>query len=376
LPHHAFISSAHLVKFGKRHEKLLELLAEAGRGAMERASSAAPDLLVVGVMDPEGFAGQANIAAAVAHALSLSGAHSIAVETAMSTGAAALHAAVNAVASGSAEKALVVAGEKMTHLPVAKVAAMLARALSPQERDLGATMPAMAAMVSRAYLEESLHASDDLACLALKAHRNGAKNPVAHLRTPLTEKEYCEARIISSPLRLYDIAPISDGACAAVVERKGAVRVAGIGGATDPLPVSARESLSSSRAMRLAGERAMKMAGVSSSEIRVAEIHDAFTPFEAMASEDLGFFDRGQGLRAAMKGETDFGGRVVVNASGGLKARGHPVGASGLAQVCELYLQITGQAGALQVDGARRALAASVGGILANNLVTVLEAAR
>jgi acetyl-CoA acetyltransferase len=235
-------------------------------------------------------------------------------------------------------------------------------------------MPAMAAMLSRAYLEENLHASDDLACLALKAHRNGAKNPVAHLRNPLTEKEYRAARVISSPLRLFDIAPISDGACAVIVEKKGDVRVAGIGGATDPLPVSARESLSSSKAMRLAGDRAMRMAGATPSSSQVAEIHDAFTPFEAMASEDLGLFDRGSGLKAAMRGETDFGGKVVINPSGGLKARGHPVGASGLAQVCELYLQLTKQAGALQVDGARRALAASVGGILANNLVTVLEA--
>ncbi|MGH7340517.1 MAG: beta-ketoacyl synthase N-terminal-like domain-containing protein, partial [Candidatus Rokuibacteriota bacterium] len=202
---------------------MLELLGEAGRGALERAGSSPPDLLVVGVMDPEGFDGQGNIAAALAHHLGLSGVHAVAVETAMSTGAAALHVAVNAVASGSAEKALVVAGEKMTHLPVPKVAAMLARALAPQERALGATMPAMAAMLSRAYLEENLHASDDLACLALKAHRNGSKNPVSHLRNLLTEKEYREARVISSPLRLYDIAPISDGACAAVVERMGEV---------------------------------------------------------------------------------------------------------------------------------------------------------
>ncbi|HLF06637.1 MAG TPA: thiolase family protein [Thermoplasmata archaeon] len=375
MPAHAFLSAAHLIKFGKRPERLLELLAEAGRGALERAASSPPDLLVVGVMDPEGFDGQGNIAAALAHELRISGVHGLAVETAMSTGAAALHVAVNAVASGSAEKALVVAGEKMTHLPVPKVAGMLARALAPQERALGGTMPAMAAMLSRAYLEENLHASDDLACLAMKAHRNGAKNPFAHLSNPLTEKEYREARVISSPLRLFDIAPISDGACAVIVERKGDVRVAGIGGATDPLPVSARESLSSSKAMRLAGERAMRMAGASPSSLDVAEIHDAFTPFEAMASEDLGLFDRGGGLKAAIRGETDFGGKVVINPSGGLKARGHPVGASGLAQVCELYLQLAKQAGGLQVDGARRALAASVGGILANNLVTVLEAA-
>ena len=165
-------------------------------------------------------------------------------------------------------------------------------------------------------------------------------------------------------------------ACALIVEKQGPVKIAGIGGATDTLPVAARGSLSSSMAMRLAGERALKMAKISPSSIQVAELHDAFTPFEAMASEDLGLVERGQGLTAAMNGETDFGGRVVINASGGLKARGHPVGASGLAQVCELFFQLTKQAGSLQVDGARRALAASVGGMLANNLVTVLEAVR
>ncbi len=374
MPAHTFLAGAHLTRFGVRPEGLLDLLVEAGRGALEKGTPGKPDLLVVGCMDPSSLAGLGNIAAALAGSLGLSGIPAYAVETASSTGAAALHLAAKSVAAGDAERALVVAGEKLSPLTVSRATSILARVLAPEEQALGATMPALAALLTRIYLERHGFRANELTCLAMKSHRNGARNPIAHFQTEITEEAYLAARMVADPLRRFDIAPISDGAAAVIVARTGHVRIAGLGGATDPLAIASRSSLPASPAMARAGKRAIETSKRSRGEIRVAEIHDAFTPFEVMAAEDLGFFPPGGGLKAALRGETDFGARLVLNPSGGLKSRGHPVGASGLAQVCELFGQLTGTAGPLQVDGAKVGLAASVGGMLANNFVTVLEA--
>ncbi len=383
-----FVSGAGMTLFGKTSRSLINLTAEAGRAALADAGLESVDALYLGVMNPEAFTGEGNLAVVVADALGLVGVPAIRIETASSTGATAFHQACLAVASGHARRVLVVAGEKMTHLPTAKTTAILAEVIDHDERACGATMPALAALVTRCYMAHHRIGSEEmeqvLAAVAVKNHANGALNPRAQFRTPITEAGYRASKPIATPLRLYDCAPITDGAVAVVLAseptRRGsegtAVRVIGLGHATDTIAIRHRTSLTGFKSTRLAAAQAYAMAGVAPGDIHFAEIHDAFTPFEVIGTEDLGFFPDGQGGRAVLAGVTRLDGRLPVNPSGGLKARGHPVGASGLAQVVEAVWQLRGEAGAgRQLAAPALALVQSIGGLANNNLVAILDRA-
>ena len=181
--------------------------------------------------------------------------------------------------------------------------------------------------------------------------------------------------MVSDPLRLYDCAPISDGACACVLtSKKKDIRVSGLGHATDTLSLQHRDSLTGFSATQNAAKMAYSMAKIHSKDVDVAEVHDAFTSFEIIDTEDLGFFKKGYGGQALKDGITALEGDLPINPSGGLKARGHPVGASGLAQIVEIYWQLKGLAEKRQVDSAKIGLAQSIGGLANNNLITILEA--
>jgi acetyl-CoA C-acetyltransferase len=344
------------------------------------------DAVYVGVMNPEAFTGEGNLAVVVTDALGLEGVPAVRIETASSTGATAFHQACLAIASGHARRVLVVAGEKMTHLPTARTTAILAEVIDHEERGAGATMPALAALVTRCYMarhglgvQEMTRA---LAAVAVKNHANGVKNPYAQFRRAITEGDYAASKPVATPLRLYDCAPITDGAAAVVLSseptggRAPGVRVIGLGHATDTIALRYRSSLTGFKSTRLAASQAYAMAGVRPADVSFAEVHDAFTPFEILGTEDLGFFEDGQGGRAALEGVTSAGGRLPVNPSGGLKARGHPVGASGLAQVVEAVWQLRGEAGeARQLPAPSVGLVQSIGGLANNNLVAILDRA-
>jgi len=369
-----YVAGAGMTRFGRLDATLLGLLAEAGAGALRDAGSPEIQAIYVASMDPEELADEGSIASLFAAYIGRPRLPSLRIETGTSSGAAAFFAAWTAVASGYHDHVLVVAGEKMTSRPTPEVAAILSRMIDPYERSYGATMPALAALVARAYMEAHDLAPKDLAQVAVKNHANGARNPLAHFQRPITVEEALESRFVAEPLRLYDCCPISDGAAAAVLAReRHRVRVAGIGHGADHLALRHRDCLTGFRATQAAARRAYAMAGRSPRDIQVAELHDAFTPFEIISSEDVGFFEPGQGARALARGRTALGGDLPINPSGGLKARGHPVGASGLAQVVEIVWQLRGEAGGRQVD-ARVGLAQSIGGLASNNFVTVLEA--
>jgi acetyl-CoA acetyltransferase len=300
---------------------------------------------------------------------------SVRVETASSTGASVFHAAYMAVASGCYENVLVIAGEKMTDLSTQKTTKILAKVLSPEERAYGATMPALAALITRRYMHMFGLDRETLALVAVKNHYNGSLNPYAHFQKEVSADSVLSSKVISDPLTLYDCAPISDGACAVILSAgKGHVKVSGIGHATDTLALAQRDSLTDFGSTQTAAEKAYSMANISASDVDVAEVHDAFTTFELIDCEDLGFFKLGEGGEALRKGVTALDGQLPVNPSGGLKSRGHPVGASGLAQIIEIYWQLQKEAGKRQGDGARLGLAHSIGGLANNNLVTVMEA--
>jgi acetyl-CoA acetyltransferase len=375
-----YIAGVGMTKFGKSPKTLVEIMCDAATEALSKSQIQDLDAVYVAVMNPEEFTGDSNLAARVVEALGLTGIPALRVETASSAGAAAFHAGFHGVTSGCYRHVLVIGGEKMTHLSTSATTRIIAQVIDQQERQCGATMPALAAMITEKYRRKH-HVSRArleriLCAVAMKNHLNGSHNPSAQFRQSITKEQYVSSKLVATPLRLYDCAPITDGAAAAVLTAEPTdLIVSGIGQGTGPLSLRERETLTSFPATQIAAQKAYRMAATSSGEIDFAEVHDAFTPFEVISSEDLGFFSAGKGGDAAEAGKTAVDGTLPINPSGGLKSRGHPVGASGVAQIVEA-VQILRGAGKIKLRrDPRRALTQSVGGLAANNFVTIVELA-
>ncbi|HUL36500.1 MAG TPA: thiolase family protein [Thermodesulfobacteriota bacterium] len=374
-----YISGVGMTKFGRSKEPLEKMMAEAASSALREAQLERVDAIYMGVMNVEEFVGDSNFATLLADTLGLTGVPSTRVETASSTGAGAFEAAFYAVASGHMKHVLALAGEKMTHLPTAKTTRILSEVIDRSERRYGATMPALAAMIAQKYGREfnlsPMKLEDVLAQVAIKNHSNGSFNPYAQFRKVITKEDYLKSQMVSFPLRLYDCAPITDGAAAIILTSESTpIKVAGIGHATDTAAVAHRASLTSFNSTKEAAQKAYAMAQLNPSDVHFAEVHDAFTLFEIIGTEDLGLFPQGKGWKALEEGVTHLRGRLPINPSGGLKARGHPVGASGLAQLVEIVYQLKEEAGKeRQLERAEIGLAQSIGGLGNNNLVTILE---
>ncbi len=374
-----YISGVGMTKFGRSKDSLEKTMAEASAFALKDAQLERVDAIYIGVMNVEEFVGDSNFATLLTDTIGLTGTPSTRVETASSTGAGVFETAFYAVASGHMENVLVIAGEKMTHLPTAKTTKILSEVIDRSERRYGATMPALAAMMAQRYAQEFnlsyLKLTDILAQVAIKNHSNGSLNPHAQFRKTITKEDYLKSQMVSYPLRLYDCAPITDGASAIVLtSRPTLVKVSGIGHATDTAALRYRASFTSFNSTKEAAIKAYRMAQLNPSDIQFGEVHDAFTHFEIIGTEDLGFFPPGEGWKALEEGITQMIGRLPINPSGGLKSRGHPVGASGLAQLVEIVYQLRGEAGEKrQLKKSEIGLAQSIGGLGNNNLVTILE---
>jgi len=368
-----WVAGVGMTRIGRRSESLRDLMAEAAHAALRDAGLERPDAIVVATMNPEEFVGDGNFASHVATHMGLAETPSLRIETATSSGAAAFYAGFAEVAAGLRRAVLVVGGEKMTHLDTPRVSELIGRSIDPYERSYGATMPALAGLITRALMARAAVSPRELAHVAVKNHANALRNPDAHFQRAITVDEVLDSRMVADPLRLLHCCPISDGAAAVVLTAdRAAVRVAGIGQGTDTLAVRHRDTLTSFRASRAAASAAFAMAGFGPERVALAELHDAFAPFELMSLEDLGLVPAGNAGRATLDGETMLDGRLPVNSSGGLKARGHPLAATGLAQIVECVWQLTGRAEGRQVE-ARVALAQSIGGLATNNWVTLLE---
>jgi acetyl-CoA C-acetyltransferase len=273
--------------------------------------------------------------------------------------------------------------EKMTSQTTARTAEILASAGDcSTEGRAGATFPALFAMIARRHMVEFGTTREHMAAVAVKNHANGAKNPLAHMRKVVTMEQVLKGRPVSDPLTVYDCSLISDGASAVLIcplEQASEftdkpVLVRGIAQASDYVALDQKEDITTFRSTRIAAEKAYKMAGVKATDIEFAEVHDCFTIAEIIATEDLGFVERGEGGPFAAEGCTALDGRIPVNASGGLKSKGHPVGATGTGQICDLVLQIRGEAGELQVKRNKLGLAQNLGGSGATSVVTILGA--
>jgi acetyl-CoA acetyltransferase len=371
-----YVAGIGMTKFGKDPRSLAEICHDAAQTALTSSEIQEVEAIYIGVMNPEEFTGDSNIASHIADALGLTGIPAVRIETASSAGAAAVQAGFQAVASGYYRRVLVLGGEKMTHLSTSATTRVLAGVIDKEERQCGATMPALAAMITEKYREKfnlSQSRLETMLCaVAVKNHGNGAHNPMAQFQKPISRETYLASKYVATPLRLYDCSPITDGAAAVVLtSEKTDVRLAGVGQGTGPLSLRGREIFTSFPATRMAAARAYRMAETSPQGIEFAEVHDAFTPFEIITTEDLGFFAPGKGGDAVLEGVTAIDGWLPVNPSGGLKARGHPVGASGLAQIVEAVKRLRGESGSKRQFN--RGLTQSTGGLASNNFVTILE---
>lgn len=374
-----YVAGVGMSPFRKSTRSLQELMAEAGKSALQTAQHLPIDSIYIGAMNVEEFVGEANFAALLADYMGLSGVASSRVETACSTGAAVFESAFYAVASGYMKNVLVVAGEKMSHLPKMRTARILTEVIDREERRYGATMSALAGMIAHRYQKE--HGLSDkrlknvLARVVEKNSANGTLNPYARAKRKITREVYETSRFIATPLRLFDCSPNADGAAAVVLTcEKTPIRVSGMGHATDTMALRHRSSLTSFSSTRASALKAYAMAQLNPKDIQFAEVHDAFSIFEIIGTEDLGFFEPGQGWRAVEEGVTALDSGLPINPSGGLLARGHPAGASGLAQIVEIALMMLGDVDeARQVKRADVGLAQSAGALANNNVVTILE---
>jgi acetyl-CoA C-acetyltransferase len=275
--------------------------------------------------------------------------------------------------------------EKMTHRTTAEVTEYLAMASDyPFEQWHGITFPGLYALMATAHMHQYGTTERQMAQVAVKNHYHGSLNPKAQMQKEITVETALASRVVASPLKIYDCALVTDGASCVVLTKPELadrftdqpVHIVGTGQASDTIGLYERESFTSLLAARLAAKAAYDMATVTPEYVEVAEVHDCFTIAEIIAYEDLGFCQAGEGGKLAESGETRLGGRLPVNTSGGLKAKGHPVGATGTAQAYEMYLQLTGQADKRQVKNAKTGLTHNVGGSGATATVHIYRSDR
>jgi acetyl-CoA C-acetyltransferase len=378
------IVSAGLSKFG-RHEGSVcrEIFAEATKEAFDRCPKLDPikdiEALFVGHMS-ESYEHQGHTGPTLANWVGLLPKPAIRIESACASSGSALRTGILAILSGLHKVVMVGGVEKMTHRTTAEVTEYLAMASDmPFEQWNGITFPGLYALMATAHMHEYGTTEEQMARVAVKNHHNGTLNPKAHMQKEITVEKAMTSKVVAWPLKLYDCSLITDGASCVILAHPdiakkftdNPVHVIGSGQASDTIGLYERESLTSLKAARLAGEEAYKMAGVEPKDLDVAEVHDCFTIAEIIAYEDLGFCGSGKGGKLIDEGATELGGTLPINPSGGLKSKGHPVGATGTAQAYELYLQLTGQAQKRQVDGAEIGLSHNVGGSGATSSVHI-----
>ena len=380
------IVSAGLSKFGRRDNVYArELFVEAVSEAFERCPNLDPKkdvkALFVGHMG-EGYEHQGHTGPTLADWAGLLPCASVRTESACASSGVALRLGVMSVLSGLYDIVIVGGTEKMTHRTTAEATEYLVMASDyPFEQWNGITFPGLYALIATAHMNRYGTTERQLAQVAVKNHKHGALNPKAQIQKEITLEQALSSRVIAWPLKLLDCSLITDGASCAILTKPDLakkftdtpVHILGSGQASDAIGLYEREELTSLKAAKLAAKQAYEMAGVKPEDIDLAEVHDCFTIAEILAYEDLGFCKPGEGGKLAEEGVTTLGGRLPVNTSGGLKSKGHPVGATGVAQAYEIFLQLTGQAEKRQVDGAECGLAHNVGGSGATATVHIFK---
>lgn len=358
---------------------LRALAVEAGRAALADAGVDKVDAIYVSNMNSDRLVGQRHLGPLVADYLGQRGVEAVKLEAACGSAGSAMRQGMMAVASGELERVLVIGAEKLTETPHQETTAALATAADADfEVEQGITFVGLNALIMRRYMHQYGYTHKDFAPFAIAAHANASRNPNALYRYAIDEREYERGRDVADPIRLYDASPIGDGAAALLLvaadKAPSAVRVIGSASATDTVSVHDREDILWLNAAELSARRAYDQAKVGPADIDLFELHDAFSIMAALSLEACGFAERGRGVRVGLDGDITLGGRIPISTMGGLKARGHPVGATGLYQLVEATLQLRGEAGATQVPGARIAMTQNIGGSGATITTHILKA--
>jgi len=381
------IIGAGCTRFGERWgDSLRDLVVETGIMALEDTSVSGEEIdgLYVGNMSGGRFVEQEHIGALISDCAGLSRLHvpSTRVEAACASGGLALRQGVLAVASGYSDVVIAAGVEKMTDVTGGVAADALAAAADREwECFFGATFPALYAMIARLHMHRFGTTREELALVAVKNHHNGSMNPISQYQMEISVEKVLRSPLVADPLRVLDCSPITDGAAAVVlapteVARKysdAPIKILAAAQASDTLALHDRRDITTLDASVYAARKAFSQAGLAPKDIDLAEVHDAFTIGEIVAIEDLGFVEKGEGGKAAEEGLTAIGGKIPINTSGGLKACGHPVGATGIKQAYEMVLQLRGEAGKRQVEGVEVGLTHNVGGCGGTALVHIMS---
>jgi len=371
-------------KWGELWEKSIrDVFAESALNAIDDAGVDHLDSMYVGNMSAGLFVGQEHVGAMMADYLGVAPIPATRVESACASGGAAVRQAFIEVASGMSDIVMAGGVEKMLDVDGAGATAVLATA-ADQEYEVynGATFPGLYAMMAQAHMARYGTTSEQLAAVAVKNHQNGSKNPHAQFPTIITAEQVLNSIMVCDPLHILDCSPITDGAAAVILcplemagkfTKKPVVKITGIGQASDTIALHQRPDITFYGAVERATQQAFKMAGRKQENIDVLEVHDCFTIAEIIVLESMGFVERGKGGQAAESGLTALDGKLPVNTSGGLKAKGHPVGATGVAQVIEIMHQLRGEAGERQLKDVRIGMTENMGGTGASAVCTIME---
>ncbi|MCD6344604.1 MAG: thiolase domain-containing protein [Anaerolineae bacterium] len=363
---------------------LRQLALRAALNALHDANIEKVDAVYVGNMLSGEVSGQEHLGALVADSLGLSGVEALKIEAACASGAAALRIGTLAVASGMLDLVLVLGVEKLTDTLGGETTAALALAADAEyEVSQGISFVALNALLMRRYMHDYGWRGEDFANFVVNAHANALNNPNAMFHRRVTPESYARSAMIADPVKLLDASPVCDGAAAVVLApaeyartlSPAPVRIRGSAVATAPLAVHSRKDPLALSAARLSAQRAYEMAQLTPQDVDFFELHDAFTIMSALSLEAAGFAERGQGVRLALEGDITLQGRLPIATLGGLKARGHPVGATGMYQVVEAVLQLRGLAGDNQVPAARIGMTQNIGGSGATIITHILEMA-
>ncbi len=373
-----------ITRFGELwNASLRDLAVEAAQMALKDAGTGRYDSLTIGCMSSGLFTGQEHLASLISDYLGNKGTVATRVESACASGGLAVRTAFMEVASGLSDYSLAIGVEKMTDVSGGMATYALATAADQdQEAFHGVTFPGLYAMFARAHMDRYGTTREQLAQVSVKNHQNGALNPHAQFPFEVDIQTVVSSTMVADPLRLLDCSPITDGAAAVLlttveeakrIAKKTPVVIRGVGGATDTIAMSQRKDLLELSAVKDGIQRALNMADKTIKDIDFAEVHDCFSIAEIMIMEEMGLVKRGQGGPAVMDGLTALDGDFPFNPSGGLKSKGHPVGASGVAQIYEAVCQIRGEAGKRQLKKAGTALTQNMGGSGGSCVCHVLE---
>ncbi len=370
-------------KYGKLDDSISDITLQASIGAIESAGIESKDIKAGYISNVFGVADkQVHLGPVVMSNLGISDRPSLSIESACGSGSVSFREAYANVAAGFYDVVLVTGVEKVTHTGTEWTTTYFSYCSDFfYEGQAGASFPGLFASMARAYIHEFKATEEDFAQVAVKNHDNGLLNPKAHLRKKITIDDVMNSAVVASPLKLYDCCPFSDGASAVILcnekfaKDHGAdyIEVLGSGRGGSPAALQGREHLTTIPSTRIAADAAFKMAGITPKDIDFAEVHDCFTIAEVVDTEDLGFFEKGKGVEAVREGQTKLNGEISINPSGGLKSKGHPIGATGVGQVVEVFDQLTGKAGERTVKNAKIGLTQNFGATGASCAVHIFQ---